>query len=145
MKRFHLVVGYWLDLDPFTKQEKQSKGIVGDRSELSLFEKYFAYGFKLETTDEKSDIKKMTVAACPHIPIFLGSQMSVLNDNSNIHEEDKQIHAFVNLEGTLCRLESIFVNMTGPVFTPTISSVELRGTNLITKEKKLCIMNKASL
>jgi hypothetical protein len=116
---------YWLDLDPITKQEKEKKGITGERSELSGFEKYFAYGFQLKSMN---DNMIMTLAACPQLPIYLMSNKETLC-------------ALATIDNVTCRLESIFVNMTGPVFMPTVSSIVLRGTHLPTNEKKTFIMN----
>jgi hypothetical protein len=158
------VDAYWLDLDPITKQEKGKKGIFSERSELSFLEKYMAYGFQLrqitvQTTCPLIISHQLTLTACPHLPVYLThvkepssnetttttndeekSSFDLSQDRHRRSDDFSKFMAVAEIDSVWCRLESIFVNMTGAVFMPNIANIQLTGTDLTTGEKKTCII-----
>jgi len=113
---------YWLDLDPAYQKIAREKGIMDDRVELSTLENYYAYGYSL--TSSKTHPLIMVMDSFSELSIYLGT---------TVHHHPV---AYTYINSKKCRLESIFVHMHGSLLKPTITSIDILGTNLETGQQE---------
>ncbi|WP_317897583.1 DUF4833 domain-containing protein [Aurantibacillus circumpalustris] len=93
----------------------------GTKSELSFFQRKFAYGVNTDLIDEKNGIYEIHLVAYDKVKLYLKKS-----------GEDNHYHVEVLIKGKTAILDKIFIKISGgSLMSPTIQYVELTGHDLI--------------